>query len=294
MWDYQRSFRLGVTNTLKFVLKEIGFESDPVVLLVGFKATQSSTFDAKNYSICVEPERGRFAGLDLSSVVPDGEARLAASSERKQVEWHYADKGREPRKGRLEGIADQCRGDALAAALSDSEPGQHLTFFGGHSVQVGEYEVHVVVGVETDAFESVARMRTVPTGPKDHAPHDASLVHAVIFEVLDRATDSLLIRDVGKTSGLLFSEGTASPISADVMEIVRTSTDRFLRNAISCRQSDLSAVSLLPYERRWVAGRIVFVEHQALDSTEFERYVEILVRLTRPIARNCSGRLSSV
>lgn len=262
MWAYQPHFLISVKVSIESSFKEIGFLGNPEVLLVGFQVAGEHA-----YAVCVEPEDGPFGAIDLSGVTADGRARFAVSPEH-QIWNSDATIQRE----RMEYVADSCRADALADALASSEVGQGSKFFCSRSVQVGDYEVHVVVGVDEVELAEIPQLKTVVVDRINVTP---SLLHAVVRDVLGRAARALWMPDPGRGLQVL---------GAEADEIARSATNQLVYGAlmrtgqmfVHGRQSYLNAMSALPYERRWGRGRIVFakVAHPA---------VTCLIKLREPV-----------
>ncbi|WP_405819582.1 hypothetical protein OG241_30075 [Streptomyces sp. NBC_01390] len=256
MWSYQPHFRIGVEVAAKFALEAIGFFGEPKVILIGFQVAGEHKFE-----ICIEPENGPYAPLDLQDVVRRGSELYAAhprSTMIHSVAHHHEQQHRQ--------LRDQMRAKAIEEALAANPVGRNQSFFASGSVRVGDYEVHTVLGVRKDALECVPKIETEEIG---NFPVFRSLVHAVIDEVIRHARRALYIPDAG--SGV---------ISASTDEIVRSATESMVRSILYCtgfwfggdNHLLMSRLSALPYEGRSGSGRIII-------SRPEDPAVEVFVKL---------------
>jgi hypothetical protein len=261
MWPYQIHFRISVEVGAKFALQAIGLPVEPTVLLVGFKVAGDSEFD-----ICIEPEDGPYAPGDFSAVKEMTKRLYLEHPERGIINTNAR-----LHEMRQRGLLDEMRGKALSEVLGDHPASGGQTFFASRSTRVGDYEVHVVLGVPSDALADVPRIQTTL---RDRFRIVPSLVHAVIYEVLRRASLGLYLPDPGDGDAL----GAYSP------EIVRAATERFVRSVMLCvdfwsgSDNDLlfSSISALPYEGRSGVGRLILAkpDHPA---------IEVLLRIRHPV-----------
>jgi hypothetical protein len=151
------------------------------------------------------------------------------------------------------GLQRQMQAQAIEQALAGSEPGADQTFFASLPVRVGDYDVFVVVSAESESLAKVPRLQTTM---RDRFRIHPSLVHAVIDDVLSRASRGLFMPDAGKGLDVL---------AARPSEIVQSATAAFVRSVFACagywfaEKADalVSAISALPYEGRPGSGRLV-------------------------------------
>ncbi|WP_370130614.1 hypothetical protein [Streptacidiphilus sp. EB103A] len=260
MWRFQDSFCGSVGIGAGIALKAIGFFGEPKVLLVGFQIAGDHEF-----SVCIEPETGPYVPTDLSDVVRRG-AELYAEHPESSM-WDSVPHVHEQRHQRLR---DRMRAKALEEAFALMPGEEDRAFFSSGSVRVGDYEIHIVLSVDRGELERVPQISTEEV---DRFVVFRSLVHAVISEVLRRASRALYIPDIG--SGVL---------SESIDEIVRSATEDMMRTVLYCAHFMfgggnhllMSSISALPYEGRSGSGRIVI-------SRDDDPAVEVLFRLCEPV-----------
>ncbi|GAA1184580.1 diadenylate cyclase [Kitasatospora gansuensis] len=262
MWGYQSHFRISTEVAMQSALEAIGFAGDPKVILVGFQVSGEHEF-----SICIEPEDGLYSPADLEGV-REREAELYAGHSDRRM--HYSDA--RSHNLRHQELRDRMRAKALEEAFSTIPTEGGRSIFSGGSIRVGDYDVHIVVSVDGGTLDRVPK---IFTEERDRFAIQRSLVHAVINEVIRRATRSLHLPDAG--SGLLVT-------GASTDEIVRSATEALLRSAMNCagfwfgseNHLLMSSISALPYEGRSGSGRLIIAErsHPA---------IEVLLNFRRPV-----------
>ena len=258
MWGYQSYFQTGVEVPLRTALREIGFAGQADVLLVGFQAAGQHAFP-----ICIEPEDGPYEPAIFVNV---------ADRSRELYEQHSDHDGfhtdPDAHKAFHARLQRQMRARAVEEALASSTPGGERVFFAGMPIRVADYDVHVVVSVER---ESLARVSQLQTTTRERFTVYPSLVHAVIHNVLNRASRGLSIPNPGSGSDAL---------GADSPEIVQSAATSFVRSVVSCAGywfadragAIFSAISALPYEGRSGSGRLVIARQD-------QPAVEVLMKL---------------
>jgi hypothetical protein len=212
MWGYQPHYRSSVKHSAQTAFRSVGFDSKAYVVLVGFQVAGEHAFP-----ICIEPEDGPYSPSDFAGV-----AERAAYLYRQHPEYNTfnTDSGLHERRHRS--LRDEMRSVAIAEVLTAHSASAGLTFFASMSNQVGDYEVHVVIGVRTATLDAVPQLRTTRRERFRIAP---SFVHALLDEMLDRATVMLYRPNVG--AGLdAFGAGTP--------ELIRSATERFVRCISIC------------------------------------------------------------
>jgi hypothetical protein len=264
MWPYQYYFRISALADIKRTLKEVNFFGDTDVLLAGFEAEGMHEFP-----ICVESEDGTYDPSILSGVRSRAEELYEQHSERNTF---YSDPYSE--HAARERLRRQMGAKAVEEALASSNPGAGLSFFVGMPIRVDDYDVHVVVSVDRASLEAVPQLQTTKWNNFDVHP---SLVHAVIHNVLARASRSLYTPQAGSELEVL---------AAQPAEIVQSAAASFV-GAVFARAgnldaqksgADVSAISALPYEGRSGAGRLIIAEanHSAISVlVKFDYEVEI-------------------
>ncbi len=262
MWGYQHHYRRNVQSEADHAFKAIGFDSDPVVFLIGFKIAGQRAYD-----ICVEPETGPYAPEDFALVAERAEELYKANPE---SSIFHTDTNLRERRDR--GLRDRARADAISEVFQTHRADGRRKYFTGHSARIGDYEVHVVLGISSKALTAVPQLQTTLRERFDITP---SLVHALIDDILHRAEAALYLPYAGSSYLVL---------GATSAEIVRTATERFVRTALICAgfwfgqdfDQVLSTVSTLPYEGRDGVGMLVL----ALADNEA---VEVVLRLRQPV-----------
>ncbi|WP_133260042.1 hypothetical protein [Streptacidiphilus pinicola] len=173
MWLYQRHFAKLVRIEADRLLGRTGFAGRPKVMLVGFQVGEE-----RAHPICIEPEDGPYAPVDLDKA-PERAAELYA--EHSDRDTYYtaahimADKQAE--------LRDRTRAQALEELLGAHPASTGRTFFVGQSAHVDDYEVHTVLSVDSDALLQVPRIAGAAGWPE---ASPASITEATIVELLDQ------------------------------------------------------------------------------------------------------------
>lgn len=263
MWRHQHHFRTSVCVGMELALEEIGLHAKPEVVLVGLKVSGDPAFD-----VCIDPEGGPYRPADFVCVTARAEQLYARNPESAIM---YGDADMHKERHRI--LHDEMRAEAVTEVLKNSSlDDRKRTFFVGQSARVGDYEVHIAVGVPTDALETVPRLHTTNRARLRVAP---SFVHALIDEILDRALFALYKPDAGSSPRAL---GAGTP------EIVRCAVERFVRSIFICagywfgENADilLNGVTALPYEGRAGSGRIILAKPE-------DPAVHVLLKLEKPV-----------
>jgi hypothetical protein len=262
MWGYQSHFQIEVEAYLRMALREVGFSGHADVLLVGIQAAGEHAFP-----ICIEPEDGPYDPSMLANVTMRAGELYEQNPERNMF---HTDPGADEAFHRR--LRRQMQEKAVEEALASSTPGADRVFFAGMPIRVNSYDVHVIVSIDR---ESLTRVPQLQTTMRERYTIHPSLVHAVIHDVVNRASRGLFMPTPGSGTDAL----AASP-----PEIVRKAAASFMRGVVACagywfaeRAGEaFSAISALPYEGRAGAGRLVIAEtnHPAVD---------VLVRFREPV-----------
>ncbi|MGH3191699.1 MAG: hypothetical protein ACRDPY_28640 [Streptosporangiaceae bacterium] len=244
MWRYQHGFRAMVEIEAESLLGQTGFAGYPMVILIGFPVTSS-----QDAGICVEPEDDIYTPADLAAVPARADVLYTQHPEHGM--YYGDDKSREELPARLR---DEMRALAIQETLRDHPSSAGRTFFASRSARIGDHEVHIVVSVDSDALQHVPQLE-FPADPR--SPVVPSIIHAIIFELLDQAHRELYIPDAGHVG--------VGGFSYDAPEISLRAVRRMVRSALHLTGYDFgseavpelqSFVSLL-YEGRPNAGRLV-------------------------------------
>ena len=254
MWGFQHHFRSGLQMATERVLEQIGLPVKPRALLVGFAAS-----DEAAWPICVEPEYRFFQPAHLEGAVE--RARELYENNPSHGLIHS-----DPRMHELyhESLVDSCRAEAVVEALNRNAP-EPVTYFGGRSTRVGDYEVHPVVGIPTDALEAVPQLTATE---RDRFRVTRSLLHGCIDISLSLATKALVQRDAG--DGL-------EVLGASADEVARRAAAKLVTSSVMMTgsfygtdlHSALTAVSTTRYEGASGYGSVIVAAgddpHLAVD-----------------------------
>jgi hypothetical protein len=253
IWGYQSAFHGSVEVYLRMALREIGFTGRVDVLLVGFQEAGEYRFP-----ICIEPEDGPYAPSILDHARSRGQELYEQHPDRNMI--HTDPTVHEETHERLR---RQMQARAVEEALAASEPGADRSFFAGMPMRVDDYDVHTVISVDRESLASVPQLKTTV---RDRFTVYPSLVHAVIHDVLNRASRGLSMPDPGRDYDVL---------NARPSGIVQGAAASFVRSIFGCAgywfadkaDAIVSAISALPYEGRPGSGRLVIAkaEHTAVD-----------------------------
>ena len=270
MWPYQRSFATLVELEARRLLGRTGFGGHPRVILIGFQVAGTH-----EYPVCIEPEHGVYAPSDLDGV-PDRASALYEAHPDRNI-FYGAPHFRQEMQDRLR---DRMRAAAIEELLGAHPASAGRTFFAARSARREDYDVHVVLGVDTDALEQVPRLETANGW---EGPATPSIIDAIILELLDQAYRELYLPDAGHTPGGI---GYGSP------EIWQRALQRMLRTAIdlaghaggSEAAEHVGSIASLLYEGRPGSGRLVIAPRD-------EPAIEVSLRLQAPVHLSQSRHL---
>jgi DisA bacterial checkpoint controller nucleotide-binding len=149
-------------------------------------------------------------------------------------------------------LFDSRRAEAVVEALNRNAP-EPVTYFGGRSTRVGDYEVHPIVGIPTDALEAVPQLTVTE---RDRFPVTRSLLHGCIDVSLSLATKALVQPDAGDALYVLGA-------SAD--EVARRAAAQLVTSSVMLTgsihgtdlYSALTAVSTTRYEGASGYGSVI-------------------------------------
>jgi len=262
MWPYQSGFQAMVEIEAETLLAQTGFTGYPAVMLIGFPV------GSQQAGICVEPDEGTYMPADLAGILPRAQALYEGHPEH---DMYYGDaKSREEQPARLR---DEMRAIAIQEVLGNHPGSEARTFFASRSARIDEHEVHVVISIDTEALDHVPQL-TIPADPR--SPAVPSIIHAIIFELLEQAHREIYLPDAGHVG--------VGGFTYDAPETSLQAVRRMLRSALHLAGYDFGSqavpqlqafVSLL-YEGRPNGGRLLIAP--AEDSA-----VTVEVSLTRPV-----------
>lgn len=255
MWAYQPHFRYSLEALARNALQSIGIYGGPEALLIGFLEEGESP-----WPICIEPENREYHPSVLEDVIAAAEERLEHHPDAGMF-YGDADSHQRMMTARLE----DCRRDAIAAALEASESGKDRLFFVGYPRRVDKYRVYPVVSVLRAVWDHHPRLA--------HRHRDGrlmtieSLQHAVMREVVRTATADLDRREPPH-------EMSDWP-HVMASDVIRRGAERFLRSLVAVHgswegtefMSAMDAVAAQPYEGRTALGSLFLAkpEHPALS-----------------------------
>ena len=254
MWGYQPHFRYSLEAVARHALQSIGIHAAPEALLIGFLEEGEA-----RWPICIEPQNRGFDPSVLDDIVADAERRLDDHPDA-GVFYSDADSNERMEITRLE----DCRRDAIAAALEASAPGDGRLFFIGYPRRVANYRVYPVVSVIRAVWVRLPRLAHEQRHGR--LVTIASLQHAVIQEVLRTATADLdrqkPPRDMSDWPHVLAGDA------------IRRGAERFLHSLVVVHGSwegtefmgAMDAVAAQPYEGRTALGSLLLAkpEHPSL------------------------------
>ncbi|MFJ6196982.1 diadenylate cyclase [Micromonospora sp. NPDC092111] len=243
MWGYQYLFRSSLEHSSDSALKAIGFAGEPKAMLVGFQISGQHAYD-----VCIEPEDGPYKPSDFAGARRRAVELYDNHEERNMIHSHPGMHETFHRR-----LKRRLLGEAIVETLQQHHASHGREFFFGGPTVVGDYRVYAVIHVAKEELAKVPRLQSTRRDRFSLAP---SLVHALVEEILYRASMNLFVPDAGADLEVL---GAGSP------ELVRSATSKFVRGilyragSIFAEDHDLlfSAISALPYEGRSGVGRLI-------------------------------------
>jgi hypothetical protein len=243
IWGYQQHFRRSVEMATRSLLEAIGCGGEAEVYLIGFALS-----DAVRHPVCVEPEDGPFRPGQLAGI-GDRSSALYAQNPESQMRYsvpHVHDE-------RHDALRDESRGLAIREVLENDHPTGGITFFVSRSAAVGEYAVHVAVGLP-DAV--VAAVPALTTTVKDRITITTSLLAGALAELLRAATRALYVPNAG--SELWAVDRTAAELARSAARNLARSVMVLAGNEMGDSPFEpLNEISTLRYERRAGFGRML-------------------------------------
>ena len=262
IWGFQPHFRLFVESGIKRALSAIGLPVEPRVMLVGFALDKSL-----HHQICIEPETGPLS-VDHLAAVPARAQELFEADPEFQL-FHSDPRIHELRRN---GLFLRSRANALVEAIEASGAFQGMSFFVSNSAPINSYAVHTVVGVPSDALNSLP---SLAHSVIDRIHVGRSLQHEVIAECLHKADLALHLPDPG--SGFLPLGMAEDIIRTAAMHLADGATYRAIGQPADLFDS-INAFTSLSYERTGARGHIVVVsdeEATARLSVRFQQSVSL-------------------
>lgn len=267
MWGYQQQFRISLDGATDRALDQIGAILAPEAYVVGFASDGEDTGQ-----VCLEMREGvepAFTAEDFGGVVLDAKRRYQESP------VHDLDFATEEMRAARHGyFRDAARAAAVEAAMERAPAGAGRTFFVGQSAVVGDFEVHPVISVGTEALDALPRLETTEV---HGTPITVSLAHGIISELLRTATHALLAAKPPRT---------ISPIEDDVpTDAVRRAANHLVfSTALIAGQTlakglfdSFEALSSTAYEGRSGSGTVIL-------AADGHPHVDVAIRLRAPIS----------
>ncbi len=267
MWGYQQQFRISLDGAVERALDQIGAILSPEAYLVGFTSGGDDTG-----RVCLEMRDGvdaSFSAEDFGGVVLDAKRRYEESPVH---DMEFATE--EMHRARHEFHRDAARAAAVAAAMERAPAGAGRTFFVGQCASVGEYEVHPVISVSTDAIDALPRLETAEV---DGVPLTVSLSHGIITELLQTATHALMAAKPPRS---------ISPIEDDVpTDAIRRAANHLVFSTAMIAGETLAkglfdsfeALASTAYEGRAGSGTVIL-------AADGHPHVDVAIRLRSPIS----------
>ncbi len=267
MWGYQQQFRISLDGATDRALDQIGAILWPEAYVVGFAEGSEDTG-----RLALEARDGldpAFTADDFAEVALDAKRRYEESPVHQQ---EFATD--EMRRARHEFHRDAARAAAVEDAMGRATAGQGRTFFVGQSATVGDYQVHPVISVDTDALDALPRLEATEVGD---VPLTVSLSHGIVRELLRTATHALLAAKPPRS---------ISPIEDDVpTDAVRRSANHLVFSTAVIAGETLAkglfdsfeALASTAYEGRAGSGTVIL-------ATDGHPHVDVAIRLRAPIS----------
>ncbi|HEU4512097.1 MAG TPA: diadenylate cyclase [Nocardioidaceae bacterium] len=267
MWGFQQQFRISLDGATDRALDQIGAILSPEAYVVGFAVGGD---DTGQVSLEMRDAADRpFTAEDFGGVVLDAKRRYQES----QV--HDMDFTTEEMHDARHGFfRDSARAAAVEAAMERAPAGVGRTFFVGQSAPVGDFEVHPVISVDTEALDALPRLETTEV---DGTAITVSLAHGIVSELLRTATHALLAAKPPRT---------ISPIEDDVPTdaIRRAANHLVFSTALIAGQTlakglfdSFEALASTAYEGRSGSGTVIL-------AADGHPHVDVAIRWRAPIS----------
>ena len=267
MWGYQPHYRILLEVRAKEILKLVGADAEPKVLLVGARIPKNNNPNP----VCVEPEDGEwplslFTGL-LESI------EVLVKGHRLQGIF-YGDEA--SMRDKPEVIRRDSVTQAVRQALSPYDAEHKVHSFCGGAYPVDHYYVVPVMQISQSVFEQFPPLKETASDDPWASHGYRSFIHACIGTLLTEATDELRRPDPGRSH-------MGNMRRAD--EIVRNAATSFMHTpglAITRQytHADLferfNVISSLLYEGVQGTGHLVLVDPD-------NKAIDYVLRLKEPV-----------
>lgn len=262
MWGYQTHFRAALRYRAQEVLKQIGLDVDPTILLVGVRRPERRD----RHPICIEPEDGRWSPTMFVGI----EAKIEAAVENHPDRFIIYTNDDAGMRDKPENIRRQCIGEEVRLSLEAADEGLGLRTFCSAAYPVDGHYVVCALQLPEILFEQFPAI----SYEWMREQHETSFLLSCINAVLADGRRSL----VGPEPGRRVS-GEMRPAA----ELVREAAETFLRVPVISGEfaySDMFRVfnqlSQLMYEGRMGLGRLVLAKAD-------ESAISYMLRLQEPV-----------
>ncbi|OAI07570.1 diadenylate cyclase [Methylomonas methanica] len=258
MWSYQHSYRFGLEYLAEQVIKTLGINIKPKVLVVGARRPKSNNRNP----VCVEPEDGEWS-VNLFSGLLDSIETIYKSHPNQNLIYSNSEIAMREKPELMH--RDSVRA-AVKQSLREYDTQQQVHSFCGMAYPVEDYYVVPVVQVPEFVFGLYPPLRN-EIGDRTFSAHP-SFIHAAMSVLLGEATAELAQPNPGY--------GGPSIGSRTAKEIVRQAASIFLRTPVLALKNQgyhfdlfeqFNSISSLMYEGTKGTGRLLLVhpENPAID-----------------------------
>lgn len=265
MWGYQPHYRHEVEHLAKKVLKELGIDIAPKVLLVGARAPQKQDRNP----VCLEPEDGEWP-LTIFEHLLDSIEKIIRDHPLRNVSY-----GDEPSmRDKPENIRRDSTTKAVRQALLPYDTEHNVHSFCGLACLVNNHYVVPVIQIPRVTFEKYPLLKETKT-ELGWTP-DPSMIHSCIDTILNEASEELRRPEPGRF--------LKDDRMRDAEEIIRVSAINFMHtpghSTSKYHHGDLferfNIISSMMYEGTKSAGQFFLTNPE-------NRYIEYHVRFKNPV-----------
>lgn len=262
MWGYQTHFRASLRYRAQEVLKQIGLDVDPTVLLVGLRRPDRHD----RHPICIEPEDGRWSPAMFVGI----EAKIEAAIEAHPDRFILYTNDEAGMRDKPENIRRDCIGEEIRRALDAADAGLGLRTFCSAAYPVDGHYVVCALQLPEVLFEQF------PPIPYEwmREQHETSFLLRCINAVLADGRRVL----TGPEPGRRLSDELRP-----AAELVREAAESFLHIpvisgefAYSDMFREFNQLSQLMYEGRKGRGRLVLAKAD-------DPAISYMLRLREPV-----------
>ncbi len=246
MWGYQSHFRASLHDRAQDVLKQIGLDVDPTVLLVGVRRSGKQD----RHPICIEPEDGRWSPTMFTGI----EARIEAAIKAHPANLIFYSNDEVGMRDKPENIRRACIREEVQRALSIADFDFELRTFCSAAYPIEDHYVVCVLQLPATLFEQFPAISYVWLGEQ----HETSFLLKCIDAVLTDGRRVLAGPEPGRSvsgkfrpTAELVREAAASFLNVPVINGKLVFSDMF---------REFNQLSQLMYEGRKGLGRLVLAK----------------------------------